>query len=69
MMVYHRGWSIVPCAVQWDLAVRPSDVQQLVSARPTLPGLPPSPSSWATTGLFSVSGSLFLFYRQVRAVF
>ena len=42
-------------------------MSECASTKPRLPiHLPPSPSPLATTSLFSVSGSLFLFCRWVR---
>ena len=40
MTVYHRVLNIVSCALQEDLVVYPSYIQQFASANPKLPVLP-----------------------------
>ena len=60
-MVYCKILNIVPCAIQQDL-VYPSYIEQFASANLKLPILYSAPSL-ATTSLFSLSMSLFLFLR------
>ena len=57
---------IVPCAIQQDLIAYPLKTQWFASTNPKLPVHPnyqTSPSPLATTSLFAMSMSLFLFYR------
>ena len=63
-MVYPKRLDRVPWAVQQDLIAYPFSMQQLASTNPKLPVQPtPSASPLATTSLFSVSVSLFLFHK------
>jgi len=69
-VIFHHDLSqeydIVPCAVQQDLIAYPLHMQQFASTNPKLPVHPTlSPSPSASTGLFSMSLSLFLFCREV----
>ena len=61
---HHKGLDIVPCAVQQDLIAYPLPMQEFAS---TIPKLLVHPSSstfpLATTRLFSISMSFFLFCR------
>ena len=65
---FPRDWLyIVPCSVQQDLLLIHSEWNNLHLPTPNSPSIPlPLPSPWATTSLFSVSASLFLFCRRVH---
>ena len=66
-MLHHKWLDIVPSALWQDLIAYPLQRQQFASMNPRLPVHPtPSPSPLATTSLFSMSVSLFLFYKQVH---
>ena len=66
-MVYHRILNIMPCAVPWDLIVYRFYIKKLISSSPDLPlHLSPIPHPLATTSLFSMSVSLFLFVSCFR---
>ena len=65
IMVYPRRLGIGPCAMQQDLIAYLLQMQQFTSANPKLP-IHPILSPLATISLFSMSVSLFLFYRQVH---
>ena len=63
-MVYHRRLNIVPCAIQCDLVIYPFYLYYIAPGNPKSThshSLPPP----ATTKLFSMSVSLFLFCRYV----
>ena len=68
IMVYHRILNIVPCAIQQDLVGYPTNKALYNS----LHLLTPASQSFlcnpflATTSLFSMSVSLFLFHRYVH---
>ena len=68
IMVYHRILNIVPCAIQQDLVGYPTNKALYNS----LHLLTPASQSFlcnpflATTSLFSMSVSLFLFHREVH---
>ena len=64
IMVYHRILNVVLCALQKDLVVYPSCIEQFASAKLGLPVQPSlSPSPLASTSLFSKFVSLFMFCR------
>ena len=68
ILVYPKRLDRVPCAVQHSLMADPFSVSGFASTNPTL-SVHPTPSPLATTSVFSVSVSLFLFCRQALPYF
>ena len=67
IMVYHKILNIVPCAIQQDLIytiylIYTSWHLLIPNSQP----FPPFPTALATTSLFSMSMSLYLFHRYVH---